>query len=202
MNWLKYRASATRRRLDRRRATARQMDAVEGLLAEAETVKAILITGNLRLVVSIAKKFVDPTWSFDELVSEGNLALMRAVEKFNFALGNRFSTYATYAIQRHFFRLSHRGRQFRKRFVSDDAALRDRAEVVPDTAYRPAEQIGVLEDMFAGFLGDLEPRERRVVVARFGFDGRPPRTFQSRALEKLRGMAAEAGIEQIVGNWL
>ncbi|MFN9369773.1 MAG: sigma-70 family RNA polymerase sigma factor [Planctomycetia bacterium] len=219
MNWLKYRASATRRRLDRRRATARQMDAVEGLLAEAETVKAILITGNLRLVVSIAKKFVDPTWSFDELVSEGNLALMRAVEKFNFALGNRFSTYATYAIQRHFFRLSHRGRQFRKRFVSDDAALRDRAEVVPDTAYRPAEQIGVLEDMFAGFLGDLEPRERRVVVARFGFDGRPPRTFrelgsqmgvckerirqiQSRALEKLRGMAAEAGLEQIVGNWL
>ena len=103
--------------------------------------------------------------------------------------------------------------------MSDDAALRDRAEVEPDTAYRSAEQIGVLEDMFAGFLGDLEPRERRVVVARFGFDGRPPRTFrelgsqmgvckerirqiQSRALEKLRGMAAEAGLEQIVGNWL
>ena len=219
MNWLKFRAAKARRRLDKRRATARQMDDVDGTLAEAETVKAILITGNLRLVVSIAKKFVDPTWSFDELVSEGNLALMRAVEKFNFALGNRFSTYATYAIQRHFFRLSHRGRQFRKRFVSDDAALRDRAAVEPDTAYRPVEQIGVLEDMFAGFLGDLEPRERRVVIARFGFDGRPPRTFrelgsqmgvckerirqiQSRALEKLRGMAAEAGLEQIVGNWL
>ena len=219
MNWLKFRAAKARRRLDKRRATARQMDDVDGTLAEAETVKAILITGNLRLVVSIAKKFVDPTWSFDELVSEGNVALMRAVEKFNFSLGNRFSTYATYAIQRHFFRLSHRGRQFRKRFVSDDAALRDRAEVEPDTAYRSAEQIGVLEDMFAGFLGDLEPRERRVVVARFGFDGRPPRTFrelgsqmgvckerirqiQSRALEKLRGMAAEAGLEQIVGNWL
>jgi hypothetical protein len=56
---------------------------------------------------TVAKKFVDATYSFDELVSEGNVALMRAVEKFNFALGNRFSTYATYAIQRHFFRLSH-----------------------------------------------------------------------------------------------
>ena len=219
MNWLKYRAAADRRKLDSRRATARQIDRVEGLLAEAETVKAILITGNLRLVVSIAKKFVDPSWSFEELVSEGNLALMRAVEKFNFSLGNRFSTYATYAIQRHFFRLSHRGRQFRKRFVSDDAALRDRAATEPDTPYRPAEQIGVLEEMFAGFLGDLEPRERRVMIARFGFDGRPPRTFrelgsqmgvckerirqiQGRAMEKLKSLAAEAGLERTVGDWL
>ena len=101
MNWLKFKAATIRGRLDPRRASLRQIEQVEGLLAEAETVKAILITSNLRLVVSIAKKFIDASWAFDELVSEGNLALMRSVEKFNFALGNRFSTYATYAIQRH-----------------------------------------------------------------------------------------------------
>jgi RNA polymerase primary sigma factor len=219
MNWLKFRAATARGRLDRRRATIRQIDQIEGWLTEAETVKAILITSNLRLVVSIAKKFVDASWTFDELVSEGNVALMRAVEKFNFALGNRFSTYATYAVQRHFFRLSHRGRQFRKRFVSDDAALRDRVEATPSAQYCSADQIALLKGMFSRFLDDLEPRERKIVVARFGFDGKPPRTFrelgsqmgvckerirqiQTRAMEKLRSMAAEARLEQTVGDWL
>jgi RNA polymerase primary sigma factor len=219
MNWLKFKAATTRGRLDRRRASLRQIEQVEGLLAEAETVKAILITSNLRLVVSIAKKFIDPSWSFDELVSEGNLALMRAVEKFNFALGNRFSTYATYAIQRHFYRLSQRGRQFRKRFVSDDEPLKDRPEKEPEHDYCTSEQIATLRELFSGFLGELEPRERRIVVARFGFDGKAPRTFrelgsqmgvckerirqiQSRAMEKLRELAAEAKLEQTVGNWL
>lgn len=219
MNWLRFRAATTRGRLDRRRATLRQMEQVEGLLAEAETVKAILITSNLRLVVSIAKKFVDASWAFDELVSEGNVALMRAVEKFNFALGNRFSTYATYAIQRHFYRLSHRGRQQRKRFVADDEALRSRAAGEPDTRYRSSEQIDTLKSLFAGFLSELEPRERRIVVARFGFDGKAPRTFrelgsqmgvckerirqiQSRAMEKIKEMAEHARLEQTVGDWL
>jgi len=219
MNWLKFHAATTRGRLDRRRATLRQIERIEGWLTEAETVKAIINTSNLRLVVSIAKKFVDASYSFDELVSEGNVALMRAVEKFNFALGNRFSTYATYAIQRHFFRLSHRGRQFRQRFVADDEALRDRAADAPNAEYCSAEQIGMLKELFAGFLGDLEPRERKIVVARFGFDGKPPRTFrelgsqmgvckerirqiQSRAMEKLRDMAAESRLEQTVGDWL
>lgn len=219
MNWLKFRAAAARRRLDRRRATRAQIERIEGWLTEAETVKAILITSNLRLVVSIAKKFVDASYAFDELVSEGNVALMRSVEKFNFALGNRFSTYATYAIQRHFFRLSHRGRQFRKRFVADDASLRERAADEPTTAYCSAEQIDMLKGLFDRFLGELEPREREIVVARFGFDGKAPRTFrelgsalgvckerirqiQGRAMDKLRGLAAEARLEQTVGDWL
>ena len=219
MNWLKFRAATTRGRLDRRRASLKQIEQVEGLLAEAETVKAILITANLRLVVSIAKKFVDATWSFDELVSEGNLALMRSVEKFNFALGNRFSTYATYAIQRHFYRLSHRGRQLRQRFVADDEALKGEAAAEPTHEYRSGEQIAMLKNLFAGFLAELEPRERRIVVARFGFDGKPPRTFrelgsqmgvckerirqiQGRAMDKLRELAAEAKLEQTVGDWL
>lgn len=219
MNWLKFRAATLRGQCDRSRASLKQMEQVEGLLAEAETVKAILITSNLRLVVSIAKKFIDLNNSFEELVSEGNVALMRAVEKFNFALGNRFSTYATYAIQRHFFRISHKSRQFKKRFVATDEVMKDRAAEPENTDYCSAEQIGVLKDLFSGFLCGLEERERQIVVARFGFDGKPPRTFrelgvemgvckerirqiQTRAMDKLRGMAAEARLEQTVGDWL
>jgi len=219
MNWLKFRAATVRGRLDRRRATLKQIEEIEGWLAEAETVKAIIITSNLRLVVSIAKKFVDATYSFDELVGEGNMALLRSVEKFNFALGNRFSTYATYAIQRHFFRLSHKGRQHRSRFVSDDGAFKGMAASEPVADQCSSEQVAVLKELFVKFLDDLEPREQQIVVARFGFDGRPPRTFrelgvsmgvckerirqiQTRALDKLREMAAGARLEQTVGDWL
>ena len=219
MNWLKFRAATARGRLDRKRASLRQIEQIEGWLTEAETVKAILITANLRLVVSIAKKFVDPGNSFEELVSEGNVALMRAVEKFNFALGNRFSTYATYAIQRHFFRVSQKSRQLRARFVPTEETLKDRAEEPSQHEYCSSEQIAELKQLFQKFLSDLEPREKQIVVARFGFDGKPPRTFrelgsemgvckerirqiQTRAMDKLRDMAAEVKLEQTVGNWL
>ena len=219
MNWLKFRAATARGRLDRRRSTLRQIDQIEGWLAEADAVKSLIITSNLRLVVSIAKKFVDATNSFDELVGEGNVALMRAVEKFNFALGNRFSTYATYAIQRHFFRLSYKARQLRSRFVSDDESFKGLVAAERDADACSAEQVGQLKTLFARFLGELEPRERQIVVARFGFDGRPPRTFrelgasmgvckerirqiQTRAIDKLRDMAAEVRLEQTVGDWL
>lgn len=219
MNWLKFRAATVRGRLDRKRATLRQIDQIEAWLTEAETVKSIIITSNLRLVVSIAKKFVDPGNSFEELVSEGNVALMRAVEKFNFALGNRFSTYATYAVQRHFFRVSQKSRQLRTRFVASEESMRDRAEESGTDVGCTADQVAELTQVFRKFLADLEPREQQIVVARFGFDGKPPRTFrelgtemgvckerirqiQSRAMEKLREMAAEARLEQTVGDWL
>ena len=218
MNWLKFRAATVRGRLDRRRATLRQIERIEGWLTEAETVKAIIITSNLRLVVSIAKKFVDVTNSFDELVGEGNVALMRAVEKFNFALGNRFSTYATYAIQRHFFRLSLKARQLRQRFVTDEESFKGLSASEPNMEQCSSEQIAMLKDLFAKFLGELEPREQQIVVARFGFDGQPPRTFrelgtsmgvckerirqiQMRAIDKLREMAAGVRLEQTVGDW-
>ena len=80
------------------------METIERLYNEAVKTKKQIIQANLRLVVSVVKRYGCDSERIYELISDGNVSLMRAVEKFDYARGFKFSTYATWAIRKNYAR--------------------------------------------------------------------------------------------------
>src|SRR5208283_1620386 len=95
------------------------MDQIEKLYDESVATRNQIIRANLRLVVSAAKRYVGPAADFFELVSDGNMSLIRAAEKFDVSLGYRFSTYASWAIMKNFARTIPDVLRRRDRFCSN-----------------------------------------------------------------------------------
>lgn len=211
-NYLKFKAKRLRSELDAEHPIAKVMDEIEELYQEIIAVKNQITRANLRLVVSIAKRHVTPDQNFFELVSDGNVSLLRAIEKFDYARGNKFSTYASWAIMKNYARTipgeyKHRDRfrtSFDELFAAtqenrgsagvDERAQADRAEKVQRIMRR------------------LDEREQAIIMGRFGLgQGREPltlkevgeelgvtkeriRQIEARALSKLRQAAEEEKI--------
>ncbi len=168
MNYLKYRAHVLRERLDPDWPQTALLDQIETLLSDALAVRNQIVQANLRLVVSIAKKLVDHANSFEELVSDGNLPLIRAVEIFDFDRGTRFSTYATWAIRNSLYRSAPRNRRHRKRFATGneivfESGADDRPSLQGQENYHRELQTAVKR-----MLSGLDARDQAIVVSRFG----------------------------------
>ena len=82
--------------LEQLRADVERVSAAQ---ARARAAKKVFVEANLRLVIAIARRYADRGVPFLDLVQEGNIGLMRAVDKFNYRLGHKFSTYATWWIR-------------------------------------------------------------------------------------------------------
>ena len=104
-NFLKFLAVTERMQIQRDRPKSGRLNRIEKLLDAADEVKKVIIEANMPLVLSISGKHMTPSLIMSELVSEGSLALMAAVEKFDYTRGYRFSTYASWAIVKDFARM-------------------------------------------------------------------------------------------------
>ncbi len=214
MNYVKHRAHTLREQFDEQQPDLKMLDEIDRCLDEASHVRNRIIGANVRLVISIVKTFVDLRTPFDELVSEGILTMMHAVEKFDYDRGFRFSTYATRAIRRNLYRLLQQRQKERSRYANtgSEATL----EVADD---RNMSAIGEkrweeLQRQMKRMLGQLDPRERLIIRARFGMEksGKVQtlqalarslgvckervRQLEKRALEKLQKMVEEVKLEE------
>jgi RNA polymerase primary sigma factor len=212
MNYLKYLAAKLREALDPARVSSSGLDAIERLQEEALAVKNRIIRANLRLVVSIVKKRVGPTDNLFELISDGNMSLIRAVEKFDISRGFKFSTYASWAIKKNFSRTIPGERSLRDRFVTGHEEVFEAASDRRSDEHEREGDRRRAQEAIGGMLGRLDDRERRILTGRYGLGGtggmtleqlgremgitkERVRQIESKAKEKLRRVARELRLD-------
>jgi len=221
-NYLKYKAAQMQNKVDIICPQARRIRQIEGRLREAEAIKDRLIRSNLRLVVSVARKHTRDEGEMADLISEGNMALISAVEKFDFTRGVKLSTYASWAIFKRF--ASYKSQSERhpalageqemleassdlRREVSQlpalEAARRSLTEVMRETL-EEREKIIVEEHYGLGgeekVSGWRKGKSLKQIAELIGLSKERVRQIELGALQKLRRVLTAEQFEGIVGS--
>lgn len=178
MNFEKFRAEHFRKRIANSKSGVKHEGRMESHLARASLVRDQIVEANLRLLVSIAKKFVDQNNSFEEMIAEGHLPLLRAAELFDIARGFKFSTYATHAIHNGLNRMRTNTKKHAGRFVTMDSGILDEVPAEANDSEREEERFQRLQAAVSSLLNSLDEREQKIVGSRFGLLGyESPQSF-------------------------
>jgi RNA polymerase sigma factor (sigma-70 family) len=207
MNYLKFNASQLRERLISAESKMHDVDEFTDLQQQADEVKRLLICSNLRLVVSIARKYIRPNVSLFELVSDGNLWLIRSIEKFDFTRGFKFSTYASASITRNFARSLSVERTQLNRFRTGSDEVFSQSPDLHEGSFIDEIVNHRQHEALMRMVSKLSVRDSEIIIARFGLShlSRPQtlqeiglrfgvsreriRHMEMRALSKLRKLA-------------
>lgn len=216
MNYLKYRANVLRSRLNPHTLDVSMLEKVERFLAAAQAIRDHIIKANMRLAISVVKKFVTPQHSFDEMLSDGIYSLMQAVDKFDFDRGFRFSTYAYRAIARNAYRAIMKQQKDTVRLASELDELNLDSNLAHSEPSMDVKTWTRLRGLLNQIMGQLDRRERLIIRCRYALGGhRKVKTFQTiaerlgiskervrqleqRAMAKLRTIAADLNMEDVL----
>jgi len=168
--------------------------------------RSIIVRMNMPLVLAMAKRTRLSNIDFNELVSEGNMALLRSVEKFDCARGYKFSTYSCRAILKSFSRVAMRASRYRGKFPAEYDPAMERSDFVDrQRDDMVADCVDELKEILLRNLAGLSDVERTVIGERFAlgdptFMGPPsPKTLEQ--VGQLIGVTKER-VRQIQNNAL
>ena len=173
-NYLKFLACQRRTGMKPSTASGTRLSQIEGYLAQVQQIQRTLIEANLRLVVAIARKHTTSGANLLDLIGEGNIALMRAVEKFDYTRGFRFATFASWIITKDFARkIPAQQRRLGKATTTALERIQHDLEAEEGVDFAAMERAHhsltqVIED-------NLTERERYIIMNRFGLVGSPIR---------------------------
>jgi RNA polymerase primary sigma factor len=212
MNFLKHKLHKLRQSIDPARARASDLARIAALHEEIKAVRDLLIECNQRLVHNLATKHLQPGQNLDELKSDANISIMRAVEKFDYSRGNKFSTYATWAVMKNFARSIPDENTRRGRYITGtDEVFEAKADIRSDE-----QEVVAMADAAKArvnrLLDHLDARTREVIRMRTGLDGGREMTLEQigqhfgitkervrqinvRGMKQLREAAAVASVE-------
>lgn len=174
MNYAKYMINVKRSKLTKS-PDLESIQYIERLIKIATDTRNEIVRRNLRLVVHIVSKFHNSPFTRDELVSEGNIGLLRATEKFDVSLGYRFSTYATHCIRRQLYQqfttYMRRCQKYPNMDVEEQSQTCDPC-IIDEMSI--SEETGLVRKA----VRRLPERERKMVEMRYGFNGYTPMTLK------------------------
>lgn len=161
----------------------REIELTERIKNGDETAKRDLVEANLKFVVTIAKKYRDEEIPFEDIISEGNLGLLKAAERYDASMGNKFITYAVWWIKAYiqdFIERHDKCRDFNNDILNttdsddlcdDDYEYERELTDINEEFGNSITDVTFRENAVAEMIASLENRERRILTLYFGLDG-------------------------------
>jgi len=190
MNFLRFQAAIQRALLIDEAHFRARLQLIDQLLALADWHRDRIIEGNTRLVFSVVKKFVNKNNPFDDLLSEGVVALMHAVNKFDFDRGFRFSTYATTVLRRNAYREVLDNQERRLKTATGLHEMKIDLVDEQNDQRMGENRWQLLRGRLGDMLSELDRREKFIIRARFSL-GSHRRVSTLQALAKRLGVSKE-----------